>query len=350
MGGERISAARSPRRSSRSGAPPTRFGAVRLTASRAGRVRASAPRSPGVAGTEEVLIAGRMVQGLGASVLTATGLSLVSTQPRPADRGGSSGSGPGVGRGRLGRGTAARGWLEALGSWRLFFLVDVPFALVVLWFLRAARDGDAPAAAVDVLGGRVALTLGLGRRGVRAARRPRRRLGLGGRRGAGRRARPWLLLADVRGPGRARAAAPLLDRRLFGGYRYRAVAIGRVRRQRRVRRRRVLRVAVPPAGAGPDPVAAGAVFLAMTVPLIVLSPGSGAGRSASPVGRSDGRRSGRGGGVGGGVRRAAGSDDGLGPVIVAPGALRAPGRRSSSTSRTSPRSTRPWVRPDSSRG
>ncbi len=32
------------------------------------------------------------------------------------------------------------GGLEFLGSWRIFFLIDVPLALAVLWFLRGRTD------------------------------------------------------------------------------------------------------------------------------------------------------------------------------------------------------------------
>lgn len=268
----------------------------------------------GVAGSEGVLIAGRMVQGLGASVLTATGLSLVSTAAAPGEHGRVVGIWAGVGAIGSAAGPLLAGGLEALGSWRLFFLVDVPFALVVLWFLRTARDADRPAApaAVDVVGV-VCLTLGLGGAVLALLAGPDSGWASFPVVGGAVAAVVLLTTFAVRD---AHAAQPLLDRRLFGGYRYRAVAtaafVGNVA------------FAVISFFASLylqqvqdlDPVAAGAVFLAMTVPLIALSPRVGGWTTRFRVGRL----------MAGGlvvvavsvaVFAAIGVDDGLGPVIVA---------------------------------
>ena len=71
-------------------------GAVRLT--RVGLLAfAVGAAVTGCAGSEELLIAGRMVQGVGASILTATGLSLVSTAAAPGERGRVVGIWAGVG-------------------------------------------------------------------------------------------------------------------------------------------------------------------------------------------------------------------------------------------------------------
>ena len=86
-----------------------------------------------------------------------------STAAAPGERGRVVGIWAGVGAIGSAAGPLLAGALEALGSWRLFFLIDVPFALVVLWFLRHARDADrsgAPAA-VDLVSV-ACLTLGLG--------------------------------------------------------------------------------------------------------------------------------------------------------------------------------------------
>ena len=208
----------------------------------------------GAAGSEELLIAGRMVQGLGASVLTATGLSIVSTTADPADRGRVVGIWAGVGAVGSAGGPLLAGVCDALGSWRIFFLIDVPFALVVLWFAASGpRSGAAPATAapVDVVGV-VALTLGLGGAVLRAARRSGRGLGVGAGASAARPRRSCSSPAfvDARAPRSARRCSiaglfgeGALPRRRSGG----------VRRQRRVLGRGVLRVALPPAGAGARP-------------------------------------------------------------------------------------------------
>jgi MFS family permease len=288
-------------------------GAVRLT--RLGLLAfAVGAAVTGVAGSEEVLIAGRMVQGVGASILTATGLSLVSTAAAPGERGRVVGIWAGVGAVGSAAGPLLAGALEALGSWRIFFLVDVPFALVVLWFLRDARDAERSAApaAVDVVGV-VCLTLGLGGAVLALLAGPDSGWGSVPVVGGGIGAVALLTVFAVRD---ARATHPLLDRRLFGGYRYRAVAtaafVGNVA------------FAVVAFFASLylqqvqdlDPVAAGAVFLAMTVPLIALSPRVGAWSERFAVGRL----------MAGGLVIVAisvvlfaglGVDDGLGPVIVA---------------------------------
>ena len=225
-------------------------GAVRLT--RLGLVAfAVGAAVTGLAGTEELLIAGRMVQGLGASVLTATGLSLVSTTAAPADRGRVVGIWAGVGAIGSAGGPLLAGACDALGSWRIFFLIDVPFALVVLWFLRRARDAERTAAVVAgrrARGGRAHARAR--RRGARAARRARLGLGVAPRaRRRGRRDRSARRVRTARRPRRAPAPGPApvrwspLPRRRGR----------RVRGQRRVRRRVVLRVALPAAGPGPGP-------------------------------------------------------------------------------------------------
>ncbi len=257
-------------------------GALRLT--RLGLVAfAVGAAVTGAAGSEELLIAGRMVQGLGASVLTATGLSIVSTTAAPADRGRVVGIWAGVGAVGSAGGPLLAGVCDALGSWRIFFLIDVPFALVVLWSLRRARDPEptGTAAPVDVVGV-VALTLGLGGAVLALLAGP----------DAG-----WVSTPVVGGAAAAvvlltvfvardtRSARPLLDRRLFGGARYRAVAVAAFVGNAAFAVVAFFASLYLQQVQGLDPVAAGAVFLAMTVPLIVLSPRAGAWTGRIAVGR-----------------------------------------------------------------
>jgi len=288
-------------------------GAVRLT--RIGLLAfAVGAAVTGAAGSEEILIAGRMVQGVGASILTATGLSLVSTSAAPGERGRVVGIWAGVGAIGSAAGPLLAGALEALWSWRLFFLVDVPFALAVLWFLRHARDPErsGPPVAVDVVGV-VCLTLGLG--GAVLALLAGPDSGwlsvpvVGGAIGA-------VALLTVFAVRDARSAHPLLDRRLFGGYRYRAVATTAFVGNAAFAVVSFFASLYLQQVQDLDPVEAGAVFLAMTVPLIALSPRVGAWTERFAVGRL----------MAGGLLIVAvsvvvlaglGIDDGLGPVVVA---------------------------------
>ncbi len=268
----------------------------------------------GVAGSEELLIGGRMVQGIGASILTATGLSIVSTAAAPGARGRVVGIWAGVGAIGSAAGPLLAGALEALGSWRLFFLVDVPFALVVLWFLRDARDAERSAAPVPVdVVGVVCLTLGLGSAVLALLAGPDSGWGsavvVGGAIGA-------VALLTVFAVRDGRSDHPLLDRRLFGGYRYRAVATAAFVGNAAFAVVAFFASLYLQQVQDLDPVAAGAVFLAMTVPLIALSPRAGAWAERFAVGRL----------MAGGLVIVAmsvvlfaglGVDDGLGPVIVA---------------------------------
>jgi MFS family permease len=257
-------------------------GAVRLT--RLGLVAfAVGAAVTGAATSSGMLIAGRMVQGLGASALTATGLSLVSTTAAPSERGRVVGIWAGVGAIGSAGGPLLAGALAALGSWRIFFLIDVPFAIAVLVFLH--RMHDAPAtdtpAHIDVVGV-ACLTLGLGGAVLALLAGP----------GSGWASAPVIggtiaavVLLTVFVVHDGRSPAPLLDRRLFGGARYRVIAtvafVGNAA------------FAVVSFFASLylqqvqdlDAVAAGAVFLAMTVPLIAMSPRVGAWTTRDRIGR-----------------------------------------------------------------
>src|SRR5262249_43095248 len=82
-----------------------------------------------------------------------------------------------------------------------------------------------------------------------------------------------------------RSDHPLLDPRLFGGFRYRAVAVAAFTGNAAFSVVAFFASLYLQQVEGLDPVEAGAVFLAMTVPLIVLSPRAGAWAERRPVGR-----------------------------------------------------------------
>ena len=248
------------------------FGAVRLT--RIGLVTfALGALTAGIAGTAEVLVAGRMLQGLGASVLAATGLSLVSTAAAPENRGRVVGIWAGVGAVGSAAGPLVAGALEALGSWRIFFLIDVPFALVVLWFLRTEHDSapTGPPSPIGLVPAAV-LTIGLGA-GVFAL--------LSGPDGGWYSTMviipatvalgllAWFVVLE------RRAECPLLDPKLFVGQ-YAPIAATAFVGNAAFAVVSFFASLYLQQVQGLDPVAAGAVFLAMTFPLVVLSPRVGA--------------------------------------------------------------------------
>ncbi len=124
----------------------------------------------GAAGGIEMLVASRAVQGLGASMMFATALALISqVTPRPADRvkalaaygaaiGASFALGPFIG-----------GTLTDVFGWRAIFLVNVPIGAAVLWItLRRVAEGRDPTprridlpGQITLIGGLFLLVLGL---------------------------------------------------------------------------------------------------------------------------------------------------------------------------------------------
>ncbi len=124
----------------------------------------------GAAGGIEMLVGSRAIQGLGASLMFATALALISqVTPNPADRvkalaaygaaiGASFALGPFIG-----------GALTDIFGWRAIFLVNVPIGAAVLWITyRAVTEGKDPtprridwAGQFTLIGGLFLLVLGL---------------------------------------------------------------------------------------------------------------------------------------------------------------------------------------------
>lgn len=115
-------------------AGPIRLTRIGLVAFAAGALLA------GVANDAELLVAGRTLQGLGASVLAATGLTLVNGAAPAGDRGRVVGVWAGVGAVGSAAGPLVAGLIEAVAVWRVFFLMDVPIALIVAWLFRRESD------------------------------------------------------------------------------------------------------------------------------------------------------------------------------------------------------------------
>jgi EmrB/QacA subfamily drug resistance transporter len=117
----------------------------------------------GLAGSMEVLVAGRLLQGLGAGGLIPLGIAVIGDIIAPRERGkwqalnGIVFASAAVGGPLLG------GWIADNASWRLAFFVTLPIAalaLAVVWFGFGRRPGNQKRR-VDYLGA-VLLTLGAG--------------------------------------------------------------------------------------------------------------------------------------------------------------------------------------------
>ena len=112
--------------------------------------------------TEEVLVAGRLVQGLGAAPLLGLSLAIVSSVFPAAERPRALGIWAGVSALALGIGPLLGGGLLEAVSWRWIFWINLPFCLlgVVLVILSTAEQRDESAGdRLDVPG---LLTIGLG--------------------------------------------------------------------------------------------------------------------------------------------------------------------------------------------
>ncbi|MFW3172283.1 DHA2 family efflux MFS transporter permease subunit [Geodermatophilus sp. CPCC 206100] len=109
----------------------------------------------GIAATPGQLVAARVLQGVGAALLTPGSLSLIQASFRPADRGRAIGLWSAF-AGIAGLvGPFLGGVLVDAGSWRLVFLLNVPLAVLVLAVagrqVPESRAGG-PAGRFDVLG------------------------------------------------------------------------------------------------------------------------------------------------------------------------------------------------------
>jgi EmrB/QacA subfamily drug resistance transporter len=117
---------------------------------------ALAPNAP-------TLIGARVVQGIGAALLTPGSLAVIEASFVPADRGRAIGAWSGLGGVATAVGPFLGGWLIQAASWRLIFLINVPIAaVVVLLALRHVPESRDPAAPrrIDLVGGALA-TAGL---------------------------------------------------------------------------------------------------------------------------------------------------------------------------------------------
>jgi EmrB/QacA subfamily drug resistance transporter len=109
----------------------------------------------GLAPSAPWLIAGRVLQGMGAALLAPASLAILQASFQPRDRPRAIGAWSGLGGLATAAGPLIGGYLISIGSWRWVFFINVPIALAVLAITRRhvpeTRDPEATGR-VDVAG------------------------------------------------------------------------------------------------------------------------------------------------------------------------------------------------------
>ena len=86
----------------------------------------------GLAPNVQVLIAARVVQGIGGALLTPGSLAILEASFHPDDRGRAIGAWSGLGGIAGALGPFVGGWLVQVSTWRLVFLINAPLAAIVV--------------------------------------------------------------------------------------------------------------------------------------------------------------------------------------------------------------------------
>lgn len=90
----------------------------------------------GIAPTTELLVAARILQGIGGALLTPGSLAILQSSFDRADRARAIGAWSGLGGIAAAVGPLVGGLLVQLWSWRLAFLINLPVAVVCVWMAR----------------------------------------------------------------------------------------------------------------------------------------------------------------------------------------------------------------------
>ncbi|BFU47297.1 MFS transporter [Krasilnikovia sp. MM14-A1004] len=110
----------------------------------------------GLAPTTELLIAARVLQGMGGALLTPGALAILEASFVREDRSHAIGAWSGLAGIGGALGPFLGGWLVQVASWRLIFLINVPLALVVLLVsarhVPESRDATVAGRGVDFAG------------------------------------------------------------------------------------------------------------------------------------------------------------------------------------------------------
>ncbi|MBM4525936.1 DHA2 family efflux MFS transporter permease subunit [Rhodococcus hoagii] len=111
-----------------------------------------------------ILVASRLLQGVGAALLTPGSLAIISASFDEEDQGAAIGLWSGLGGVAAAVGPLLGGWLVEVAGWRSVFLINLPLAVAVVWVsarhVPETRDPHPPER-LDVLGSALAaLALG----------------------------------------------------------------------------------------------------------------------------------------------------------------------------------------------
>ncbi len=109
----------------------------------------------GLAPNVDLLIAARVLQGVGGALLAPGSLAIIEASFHPDDRARAIGAWSGLGGAAGAIGPFLGGWLVQAATWRLVFLINVPVAaLVILVALRGVPETRNPDAAqsLDLVG------------------------------------------------------------------------------------------------------------------------------------------------------------------------------------------------------
>jgi EmrB/QacA subfamily drug resistance transporter len=120
----------------------------------------------GLAPSVPLLVAARVLQGVGGALLTPGSLAIIEASFRPEDRGRAIGAWSGLGGIATAIGPFLGGYLVDAVDWRWVFLLNLPLSVAVVWItLRHVPESSNPAMApqVDLLG---AVTGSLGLAGL----------------------------------------------------------------------------------------------------------------------------------------------------------------------------------------
>jgi EmrB/QacA subfamily drug resistance transporter len=132
----------------------------------------------GLAPNVEMLVAARLLQGIGGALLTPGSLAIISASFAPQDRSRAIGAWSGLGGIAGAAGPFLGGWLVEAWTWRLVFLINLPFAALVVWVAArhvpesvdptATRRLDIPGTLLGALGlaGLTYASIASGSRGV----------------------------------------------------------------------------------------------------------------------------------------------------------------------------------------
>lgn len=90
----------------------------------------------GLAPTAEVLIAARVLQGMGGALLTPGSLAMIQASFRATDRGRAIGAWSGLGGIAAAVGPLVGGLLIDYASWRWIFLINLPLAALTVWLAQ----------------------------------------------------------------------------------------------------------------------------------------------------------------------------------------------------------------------